>query len=120
MGTNFSVNSLGPAAAAPVERAPSAAVAESVPAQLPPGRSVVALERSEVARMNPHGAQAAGRQIVLDRDAGMMVYQVIDRRSGAVVWQVPEEAVLRRRAYFHALDIMRDAHAEPPQTDRTV
>ena len=48
-------------------------------------------------------------QVVIDRDARAVVYQVIDTRTSQVVKQFPEEAVLRRRAYFHALDLTKDA-----------
>jgi len=34
-----------------------------------------------------------------------------------VVQQFPEEAVLRRRAYFHALDLSKDNSARPLVTD---
>jgi hypothetical protein len=35
-----------------------------------------------------------------------------------VVNQFPEEAVLRRRAYFHALDLSKDAPTRLRATDR--
>jgi hypothetical protein len=35
-----------------------------------------------------------------------------------VVKQFPEEAVLRRRAYFHALDLTKDAPQRLRTTDR--
>jgi len=35
-----------------------------------------------------------------------------------VVKQFPEEAVLRRRAYFHALDLTRDGPQRLSATDR--
>ena len=48
-------------------------------------------------------------QVVIDRDAGSVVYQVVDvNRTSQVVKQFPEEAVLRRRAYFHTLDLTKD------------
>ena len=47
-----------------------------------------------------------------------IVYQIVDKRTAVVVEQYPEEAVLRRRAYFHALDLTRDAPARRLATDR--
>ena len=47
-------------------------------------------------------------QVVLDRDAASVVYQVVDNRTSLVVKQYPDQAVLRRRAYFRALDLMKD------------
>jgi len=34
-----------------------------------------------------------------------------------VVQQFPDEAVLRRRAYFHALDLEKDTPTRAPATD---
>ena len=47
-----------------------------------------------------------------------MVYQVVDNRTNLVVRQFPEEAVLRRRAYFHTLDLSKDAPTRINATDR--
>ena len=118
MSANFSVNPVGLPGAATVVRAPTTAAEESVPTQLPPGRSVAAPDSGNAARMDAQTGQQFARQIVVDEAAAMMVYQVIDQRSGAVVRQFPEQAALRRRAYFRALDIMKDAGAEPPQVSR--
>ena len=49
---------------------------------------------------------------------GAVVYQVVDNRTSQVVKQFPEEAVLRRRAYFHALDLTKDAPQRLRATDR--
>ena len=35
------------------------------------------------------------------------------------VWQPPDDAVLRRRAYFHTLDLTKDEPTRPLATDRT-
>jgi uncharacterized FlaG/YvyC family protein len=57
-------------------------------------------------------------QVVIDRDARAVVYQVIDTKTSQVVKQFPEEAVLRRRAYFHTLDLTKDAPQRLAATDR--
>jgi uncharacterized FlaG/YvyC family protein len=57
--------------------------------------------------------------VVIDRDARAVVYQVVDTRTSQVVKQFPEEAVLRRRAYFHTLDLTKDAPQRLGATDRT-
>ena len=56
-------------------------------------------------------------QVVIDRDTRAVVYQVVDTRTSQVVKQFPEEAVLRRRAYFHALYLTRDAPQRLSATD---
>ena len=48
-------------------------------------------------------------QVVIDRAAASIVYQVVDERTSLVVNQFPDEAVLRRRAYFHTLDLTKGA-----------
>ena len=40
-------------------------------------------------------------------------------RTNQVVEQFPDDATLRRRAYFHALDLTKDQPARPLATDRT-
>ena len=55
---------------------------------------------------------------MIDRDSRAVVYQVIDTKTSQVVNQYPEEAVLRRRAYFHALDLSKDAPQRLAATDR--
>ncbi len=48
-----------------------------------------------------------------------IVYQVVDNRTSLVVQQFPDEAVLRRRAYFHTLDLTKGAPCAPsPPTAR--
>jgi uncharacterized FlaG/YvyC family protein len=61
---------------------------------------------------------SVSNQVVIDRDAGSVVYQVVDNRTSQVVKQFPEEAVLRRRAYFHTLDLTKDAPQRLRATDR--
>ncbi len=52
---------------------------------------------------------SVSHQVVIDRAAASIVYQVVDERTSLVVKQFPEEAVLRRRAYFHTLDQTKGA-----------
>ncbi len=63
--------------------------------------------------VHPVSADAVGasvsRQVVVDRAAAAIVYQVVDTRTSLVVDQFPDEAVLRRRAYFHTLDLTKSA-----------
>ena len=60
---------------------------------------------------------SVSNQVVIDRDARSIVYQVVDNRTSLVVKQFPDEAVLRRRAYFRALDLTRDAPTRLLATD---
>ena len=57
-------------------------------------------------------------QVVIDREAAAIVYQVVDNRTSEVIKQFPEEAVLRRRAYFRTLELAKDAPTRLRATDR--
>ena len=46
-------------------------------------------------------------------------YQVVDNRTSLVIRQFPDEAALRRRAYFRALDAAQSERTRPRITDRT-
>ena len=63
-------------------------------------------------------ARSTSNQVVIDREAASIVYQVVDNRTSLVVKQFPEEAVLRRRAYFNTLDMNKDAPQRLRVTDR--
>jgi hypothetical protein len=47
-----------------------------------------------------------------------MVYQVVDNRTSLVVKQYPDEAILRRRAYFRTLDMVKAERKQSIATDR--
>jgi hypothetical protein len=91
---------------------------------LPASQSVVASDAgvrtnydSDAVHVSISNASVSN-QVVIDRDAGAVVYQVVDNRTSQVVRQFPEEAVLRRRAYFHTLDLTKDAPQRLRATDR--
>ena len=67
--------------------------------------------------LGPSGGDFIGETV--DGSAVLeIVYQVVDTRTSAVVQQFPEEAVLRRRAYFRALDLTNGAPTRALATDR--
>jgi len=45
------------------------------------------------------------------------VFELVDGRTEQVVQQFPDEAVLRRRAYYRSLDLTKEASARPLATD---
>jgi hypothetical protein len=107
MGTDFSIKPVGAPVAAPVVQPASPAADDAVATQLPPSKSVTATDISARARNDLRtSGDTLSRQVVVDRDAASVVYQVVDRRTSVVVKQFPEEAMLRRRAYFRTLDLM--------------
>jgi hypothetical protein len=131
MSTDFNIKPVGAPVAAPIAQPLSDAAQSSVATILPASQSVAAVEASartgsesdavQVSISNSASDAAAAsvsNQVVIDRDAGAVVYQVVDNRTSQVVEQFPEEAVLRRRAYFHTLDLTKDAPTRLRATDR--
>ena len=102
----------------------SEAAQHAVATDLPPSQSVSAADASARAGTDSAAVRisisnpSVSNQVVIDRDARSVVYQVIDTRTSQVVKQFPEEAVLRRRAYFHTLDLTKDAPTRLRATDR--
>ena len=111
MSTDFSIKPVG----APASQSASNAVATELPA----AQSVTAAGAGARVRSDA-GADSAdiARQAFVDRAAGSVVYQVVDVRTNLVLQQFPDQAVLRRRAYFRALDQAGRAPTRLPLTDR--
>ena len=119
MSTDFSIKPVGAPVAAPIVQPASEAVHKAVTTELPATQSVTAADASARARSESDVVNASiSRQVVFDRAAASIVYQVVDVRTSAVVQQFPEEAVLRRRAYFHTLDLTKGAPTRALATDR--
>jgi hypothetical protein len=116
MGTDFSIKPVGTPAATPVVQPVSGATTSAVATELPASQSVTA---ADPGAGSPPANDYVSHQAVLDRAAATIVYQVIDGRTGQVVEQFPDEAVLRRRAYFHTLDLTKQQQSQRPlATDR--
>ena len=119
MSTDFSIRPVGAPAAAPVVQPSGEAASKAVATELPASRSVTVADASAGVRNDPQASsEYVSHQVVIDRDAAAIVYQVVDNRTSLVVKQFPEEAVLRRRAYFHTLDLTRNAPTRLRATDR--
>jgi hypothetical protein len=124
MSTDFNIKPVGAPVAAPIVQPISEAAHNAVATDLPSSQSVVASDAgvrtnydSDAVHVSISNASVSN-QVVIDRDAGSIVYQVVDNRTSQVVKQFPEEAVLRRRAYFHTLDLTKDAPQRLRATDR--
>jgi hypothetical protein len=119
MSTDFSIKPVGAPAAITVAQPVSDATSNAVSTQLPAGQSVTVADASTGARNDsPPASDFISHQAFLDRAAGAIVYQVIDGKDGQVVNQFPDEATLRRRAYFHTLDLTKSQPSRPLVTDR--
>ena len=127
MSTDFNIKPVGAPVAAPIVQPISEAAHNAVATELPASQSVAAVDAgvrtnldSDAVHVSISSAAVStqSNQVVIDRDARSIVYQVVDTRTSLVVKQFPEEAVLRRRAYFHTLDLTKDAPTRLRATDR--
>jgi hypothetical protein len=102
------VNTIAPSAGAPLvaDRPPSAPVAQAVATDLSPAKSVTAAETALPARNDTASSpenENYQHTVVLDPATQDLIFRVVDVRSRQVVRQVPDEALLRMRAYARAL-----------------
>jgi hypothetical protein len=120
MSTDFSIRPVGTPAATPVVQPSSAAANNAVATDLPASQSVTAADASAGARNDPQASSDfISHQAFIDQAAASIVYQVIDTKTDTVVQQYPDEAMLRRRAYFHTLDLTKGDPTRAIATDRT-
>jgi hypothetical protein len=119
MSTDFSIKPVGAPVATPVVQPLSEAANNAVATELPASQSVTAADASAGVRNDPQiASDYVSRQAFIDSAAASIVYQVVDDRTNLVVQQFPDEAVLRRRAYFHTLDLTKGAPTRLVVTDR--
>ena len=118
MSTDFSIRPVGTPVATPIVPATSDAARGAVATQLPPSQSVTAADPGLSSRNNAQEpGEPVSRQAFFDRAAGSFVFQIVDSRTDQVVAQFPDKAVLRRRAYFHTLDLSKEESTRPLATD---
>jgi hypothetical protein len=117
MSTDFAIKPVGPPVATAVVQPRSLAAA--VATELPASQSVTVAVASASAS-NDQGSMSGdvSHQVTFDRDADTIVYQSVDPLTNLVLQQFPDEAVLRRRAYFHTLDLTKDQPTRLLATDR--
>jgi len=119
MSMDFNIKPVGAPVAAPVAPPVSEAASHAVATELPSPQSVTVVDASARARVDTgFVAPSTSHQVVIDRAAASIVYQVVDEKTSLVVRQFPEEAILRRRAYFHSLDQSKSAPTRMLATDR--
>ena len=117
MSTDFSIKPVGAPVAAPIVQPASTAANNAVATQLPASQSVTVPDAS--AGISQNASDYISRQAFFDSAAASIVYQVVNDQTNQVVNQFPDDAVLRRRAYFHTLDLTKDEPTRPLATDRT-
>jgi hypothetical protein len=116
---DFNIKPVGAPVAAPVAPPVSEAANHAVATELPPPRSVTAVDAGARVRVDTGVVTpSVSHQVVIDRATASIIYQVVDEKTSLVVRQFPEEAILRRRAYFHSLDMSKGAPTRMLATDR--
>jgi hypothetical protein len=119
MSTDFSIRPVGSPAPSPIVPPSSEAANNAVRTELPASQSVTAADAAAFVRNDPIDVvEDFAHQAYFDRDAHAMVYQLVNDRTDQVVTQYPDDAVLRRRAYFHALELSRATPPRAVPTDR--
>ena len=118
MSTDFSIRPVGAPAATAVAQPPSQAAANAVATELPASQSVTVADAGSALSNSAASNVSISRQAFIDQAAASIVFQVIDSKTDAVIQQYPDEAVLRRRAYFHAIDLAKNSPMRPLATDR--
>jgi hypothetical protein len=119
MSIDFSIRPVGAPAATHVVQPLSEAADKAVATELPASQSVTVADASAVVRNDSQtSSDFVSRQAFIDQASASIVYQVVDNRTNLVVQQFPDEAVLRRRAYFHTLDLAKGVLPRPLATDR--
>ena len=95
MSTDFSIKPVGAPVAAPIVQPIREAAAQAIKTELPPSATVTAADAGVAARYDSNVvSRSMSNQVVIDREAASIVYQVVDNRTSQVVRQFPEEAVL--------------------------
>jgi hypothetical protein len=117
MSTDFSIKPVGAPVVTTFLPGASSAPSGSVATQLPPSQSITATNASTVSRNDSQDLGAVSHQAFFDRDAASFVFEAVSTTTGQVVQQFPDDATLRRRAYFHSLDLAKENSARPIVTD---
>ena len=119
MSTDFSIKPVGAPVATPIVQPISRAAEQAVATELPASQTVTAADPGPAVRHDSNVvSRSLSNQVIIDREAASIVYQVVDNRTAQVVKQFPEEAVLRRRAYFNTLDLTKAGPHRMRATDR--
>jgi hypothetical protein len=113
VSTDFSIKPVGAPVAAPIVQPVSDAASNAVATDLPASQSVTA-----VATSVSTASDYTSHQAFFDQAAASIVFQVING-SDQVVEQFPDDATLRRRAYFHTLDLTKGEPTRLLATDLT-
>ena len=118
MSTDFSIRPVGAPVAPSFPPVAGDAARSGVPTQLPASQSVTAGEPGGATRNDlPNSNGFLSHQAFFDTAAAAVVFQSVNDLTGQVVQQFPDDATLRRRTYFHSLDLTNGSLTHPLATD---
>ena len=104
MDAGISTRPVAGAAVADYARPTSAPIQQAVATELAPDKAVTAAPSIANMRQDPLSAQNVNsRQYLIDPLTSEVILRVIDTRTHQIVRQVPDQALLRMRAYAVAL-----------------
>jgi flagellar protein FlaG len=104
MDTGLAVRPTTGATQTNIARPDPAPVREAVATDLAAAQSVTASANANAARHDAQSAQESNvRKIILDAHSREVIFQVVNAESGRVIRQIPDEAMLRLRAYTRAI-----------------
>jgi hypothetical protein len=83
-----------------------AAAGPAVATELPPAQAItsaatIPAPRNDV-RKADKAAPGASRVVIVDPQTNTLVFRSLDPNTGSIISQVPDQALLRQRAYVHA------------------
>jgi hypothetical protein len=121
MSIDFNIKPVGAPVATPVAAPVSEAAHHAVATELPSPQSVTVVDASVRVRTDSgFVTPSVSHHVLIDQAAASIVYQVVDEKTSQVVKQFPEEAILRRRAYFNSLDQSKGVPTRMLATDRKI
>ena len=119
MSTDFSIRPVGASVVTPaVVQQIHEAAKSAVRTQLDSDKAVIATSNVQTNSSDPRANGNFGHQIMIDRAAAEVVYQVVDNRTNLVVNQYPDETRLRARAYLRAQDEAKQEKKAEHRADR--
>jgi hypothetical protein len=104
MDAGIAIRPVSGAVASDYVRPASVPLQHAVATDLDPSQTVTAVSKTDNVRNNAVAAQdAQSRTYLVDPETRDVIMRVIDTRTHQVVRQVPDQALLRMRAYARAL-----------------
>jgi len=121
MDTGIAIKPVTGIVAADYARPAAAAAQTATPTDLPQAKAVSPPSASTPAQNQTPAPQTSGaayvsHNIVIDPQSQEVIYRVMDTRTSQVLWQAPDAALLRRRAYAQA---QKDGSTPPPARNAT-